>query len=100
MGKEEIPMADYEKLYEERKKRVETAVLNQEPDRVPNTLLVGTYPLHKAGITMAESMVDHEKASMARQAFSCWLFMKNTLTQIREASVISPPQLKFWKIWA
>lgn len=31
-------MADYEKLYEERKKRVETAVLNQEPDRVPNTL--------------------------------------------------------------
>ena len=38
-------MADYEKLYEERKKRVETAVLNQEPDRVPNTLLVGTYPV-------------------------------------------------------
>ena len=62
-------MADYEKLYEERKKRVETAVLNQEPDRVPNTLLVGTYPLHKAGITMAESMVDHEKACRAMLAF-------------------------------
>lgn len=62
-------MTDYEKLYEERKKRVETAVLNREPDKVPNTLLVGTYPLHKAGVTMAESMVDHEKACRAMLAF-------------------------------
>lgn len=69
MGKEEIRMTDHEKLYEERKKRVETAVSNREPDKVPNTLLVGTYPLHKAGITMAESMVDHEKACRAMLAF-------------------------------
>lgn len=52
---------DYEKLFQERKDRVLTAVAGGEPDRVPNTLQVGTYPLKKAGITMAESMIDHEK---------------------------------------
>lgn len=54
-------MIEYEKLYIDRKTRVETAIINKEPDKVPNTLLVGTYPLHKAGITMADSMVYHEK---------------------------------------
>ena len=32
-------------------------------------LLVGTYPIHKAGMTMAESMVDHEKACQAMLSF-------------------------------
>lgn len=54
-------MSEYEKLYRERKMRVETAVSGGTPDRVPNCLLVGTYPLWKAGMTMAESMVNHEK---------------------------------------
>ncbi|MGX8714162.1 MAG: hypothetical protein ACSW8A_00235, partial [Lachnospiraceae bacterium] len=62
-------MPDYEKLYEERKNRVETAVHGGQPDRVPNTLLVGTYPLYKAGLTMAEAMVDHEKACKAMYDF-------------------------------
>lgn len=62
-------MADYEKLYQERKTRVETAVAGGVPDRVPNTLMVGTYPIHKAGITMAESMVDHEAACKAMLGF-------------------------------
>lgn len=62
-------MTDYAQLYEERKTRVETAIANQEPDRVPDTLQVGTYPLHKAGMTMAESMVDHEKACQAMLSF-------------------------------
>lgn len=62
-------MIDYEKRYEERKTRVETAVRNQVPDRVPNVMSVGTYPIHKAGITMAESMVDHEKACQAMLDF-------------------------------
>ena len=30
---------------------------------------MGTYPLHKAGMTMAESMVDHEKACQAMLSF-------------------------------
>ena len=62
-------MADYEKLYQERKTRVETAVAGGEPDKVPNTIQVGSYPLHKAGMTMAESMIDHEKACQAMLAF-------------------------------
>lgn len=62
-------MTDYQKLYEERKTRVETAVRGGQPDRVPNVLLVGTYPIHKAGMTMAESMVDHEKACQAMLSF-------------------------------
>ena len=52
---------DYGKLFEERKDRVLTAIAGKEPDRVPNTLQPGTYPLKKAGITMAESMVNHER---------------------------------------
>ena len=40
-----------------------------EPDKVPNTIQVGSYPLHKAGMTMAESMIDHEKACQAMLAF-------------------------------
>lgn len=40
-------MTDYQKLYEERKTRVETAVRGGQPDRVPNVLLVGTYPFTK-----------------------------------------------------
>ena len=62
-------MIDYEKRYAERKLRVETAVANKQPDRVPNVVNVGTYPLHKAGMTMAESMVDHEKTCQAMLAF-------------------------------
>jgi len=62
-------MVDYEKRYAERKLRVETAVENKQPDRVPNVVNVGTYPLHKAGITMAESMVDHERTCQAMLAF-------------------------------
>ena len=62
-------MVDYEKRYAERKLRVETAVENKQPDRVPNVLLVGTYPIHKAGITAAESMVDHERACQAMLDF-------------------------------
>lgn len=62
-------MLDYEKKYEERKNRVETAVAGGQPDRVPNVLMVGTYPIHKAGITMAESMVDHERACQAMLSF-------------------------------
>ena len=62
-------MTDYKKLYQERKTRVETAVAGGQPDRVPNVLLVGTYPIHKAGMTMAESMVDHEKACQAMLSF-------------------------------
>ena len=62
-------MTDYDKLYEERKKRVLTAIQNKEPDRVPNTLRMGTYPLYKAGITMAESMIDHEKTCKAMLDF-------------------------------
>ena len=45
-------MTDYKKLYQERKTRVETAVAGRQPDRVPNVLLVGTYPIHKAGMAM------------------------------------------------
>lgn len=62
-------MTDYNKLYEERKGRVLTAIQNKEPDRVPNTIRMGTYPLHKAGITMAESMIDHEKTCRAMLEF-------------------------------
>ena len=62
-------MTDYKKLYQERKTRVETAVAGGQPDRVPNVLLVGTYPIHKAGMTMAESVVDHEKACQAMLSF-------------------------------
>ena len=62
-------MIDYAKRYEERKKRVETAVANQQPDRVPNVLRVGTYPIHKAGITAAESMIDHERTCQAMLDF-------------------------------
>lgn len=53
-------MTENEKRYEERKNRVETAVAMKEPDRVPDCLLIGTYPLAKAGMSMAKSMVDHE----------------------------------------
>ena len=62
-------MIDYEKLYQERKTRVETAVVGGIPDKVPNVLLLGTYPLFKAGITMAESMIDHEATCKAMLEF-------------------------------
>ena len=62
-------MIDYEKRYEERKLRVETAVANKEPDRVPNVTMMGTYPIFRAGMTMAEMMVDHEKACQAMLKF-------------------------------
>lgn len=60
---------DYEKLYRERKDRIETAVAGGEPDRVPNVAMAGFYPIHKAGLTMAESMVDHEAACKAMYDF-------------------------------
>ena len=63
-------MTDYAQLYEERKTRVETAIANQEPDRVPDTLQVGTYPLHKAG-TVSYTHLDVYK----RQLFEKVHFM-------------------------
>ena len=79
-------MPDYEKLYEERKNRVETAVANQEPDRVPNVLRVGTYPIHKAGITAAESMVDHERACQAMLDF----YIQYTCTDTASVTNFTP----------
>ncbi|MBR7190346.1 MAG: hypothetical protein IKD63_04465, partial [Oscillospiraceae bacterium] len=60
---------EYAKRYAERKLRCETAVANKQPDRVPNVLGVGSYPIRKAGLTMAEAMVDHEKACQAMLDF-------------------------------
>lgn len=82
------------KNFMKKEKRVETAVSNREPDKVPNTLLVGTYPLHKAGITMAESMVDHEKACRAMLAF----YEKYAYTDTGSISNFTPAA-RSWKIW-
>lgn len=79
-------MIDYEKRYEERKTRVETAVRNEEPDRVPNVLRVGTYPIHKAGITNAEAMVDHERACQAMLDF----YTKYSYTDVGTVSGATP----------
>ncbi len=62
-------MLSAKELYETRKNRVLTAIRNEEPDRVPNALLTGTYPLFKAGISGAESMVEHEKVCQAVLGF-------------------------------
>lgn len=80
-------MIDYEKRYAERKLRVETAVANQEPDKVPNVLLVGTYPIHKAGITAAESMVDHERTCQAMLDF----YTQYSYTDTGMISNFTPP---------
>ena len=80
-------MIDYGKRYEERKKRVETAAANQQPDRVPNVLMVGTYPIHKAGITAAESMIDHERACQAMLDF----YTQYSYTDTANISSFIPP---------
>lgn len=79
-------MIDYEKRYEERKTRVEKAIRNQVPDRVPNVMSVGTYPIHKAGITMAESMIDHEKTCQAMLDF----YTKYSYTDTGSVSNFTP----------
>ena len=49
--------------YQERKNRILTAVACGEPDRVPNALRIGSYAFrHTKDFTMAESMVNYEKA--------------------------------------
>lgn len=58
-------MPDYEKLYQERRTRVETAVENRQPDRVPNCMNCGAFPYREYGVTMAESINDFEKAAEA-----------------------------------
>ena len=75
-------MPDYEKLYEERKTRVETAVANKTPDRVPNVMRVGTYPLAKAGITNGRAMVDFEAACQATYDF----YARYSYTDVGSAS--------------
>ena len=79
-------MPDYEKLYEERKTRVETAIANGQPDRVPNVLMVGFYPIRQAGITMAESMVDHERTCRATYEF----YEKHPMLDTASASNFMP----------
>lgn len=53
---------NYEELYQQRKTRIETALACGEPDTVPNVIRIGAYPFLHAGMTSAESMVEHEKA--------------------------------------
>ena len=58
----EKQVSDNTKLYEEKRNRVLTAVSGGQPDRVPNAVRVGSYAYRKTDITMAETMVDHERA--------------------------------------
>lgn len=76
----------YAKRYAERKLRCETAVANKQPDRVPNVLMVGTYAIKKAGLTMAESMIDHEKACEAMLDF----YTKYSYTDTASVSTFTP----------
>lgn len=62
-------MNNCEKLYNERKKRVETAIALGVPDRVPNVFSAGGLPYQYAGMTMAESMVDIERSGQAKVDF-------------------------------
>ena len=62
-------MSGFEKLYNERKGRVETAIALGAPDRVPNVFSPGGLPYQYAGLTMAESMVDIERAGQAKVDF-------------------------------
>ncbi len=58
-----------EALYNERLRRIETAAKLGQPDRVPNITLIGAFPYHEYGVTMAESMVDFDKATEALVRF-------------------------------
>jgi hypothetical protein len=62
-------MEDYKKLYEQRKTRVETAIANRQPDRVPNVMRMGTLPYRLAGISNAQSLVDFEETGRATVDF-------------------------------
>lgn len=62
-------MVDYEARYQERKLRIETAIANGIPDRVPNVMRPGSYPLFQAGISSGRAMVDHEAACKAMLDF-------------------------------
>ena len=56
-------MGNNEKIYQERKNRVLKAIALGEPDRVPNTVQIASYAFRQApDFTMAESMVNYEKA--------------------------------------
>ena len=79
-------MPDYKKLYEERKTRVETAIANKTPDRVPNVMGAGTYALAKAGITNGRAMVDHEAACQAMLDF----YTKYSYTDTASVSNFTP----------
>ena len=80
-------MVNFEKTYEERKARVETAVANRIPDRVPNVLRVGSYPLAKAGLSAARAMVDHEAACQAMLDF----YTHYTYTDTGSVADFTPP---------
>ena len=52
-----------EKLYRERESRILTAIACGQPDRVPNTVQIGSYAFRQShDFTMAESMLNHDKA--------------------------------------
>ena len=56
-------MKENNKIYQERKNRILTAVALGEPDRVPNTVQIASYAFRQApDFTMAESMVNYERA--------------------------------------
>ena len=77
---------EYAKRYAERKLRCETAVANKQPDRVPNVIGVGSYPIKKAGLTMAEAMIDHEAACQAMLDF----YTKYSYTDTASVSNFTP----------
>ena len=67
--KEFLIMTEAEKKFEERKLRVETAVANKQPDRVPNVLRIGSFPVFQAGISPARAMWDFEGVNKAMLDF-------------------------------
>ena len=58
----------------------------KRPDRVPNVIGVGSYPIKKAGLTMAEAMIDHEAACQAMLDF----YTKYSYTDTASVSNFTP----------
>jgi hypothetical protein len=63
LSTEDKPFATPEaaKAYQERAQRWVDIVKLKEPDRVPRTLIMGDFPAHYAGVTIADMFYDPEK---------------------------------------
>ena len=79
-----------EKLYQERKKRIEDAIQLRVPDRVPIVPFFHFFPARYAGISFAEAMYDYDKVGMAS---------KKTIMDFQPDMYVNPYGLVGLGVW-